>query len=44
MTSVEHPRIVPGSVEERRYQTAMVQGCLRNNTLVILPTGLENRF
>ena len=40
MTSVEHPRIVPGSVEERRYQTAMVQGCLRNNTLVILPTGL----
>ena len=30
MTSVEHPRIVPGSVEERRYQTAMVQGCLRN--------------
>ena len=40
MTSVSHPRIVPGSVEERRYQTAMVQGCLRNNTLVILPTGL----
>ncbi len=40
MTSVSHPRIVPGSIEESRYQTAMVQGCLRNNTLVILPTGL----
>ena len=40
MTFITHPRIVPDSVEERRYQTAMVQGCLRNNTLVILPTGL----
>ncbi len=40
MTFVSHPRIVPDTVEERRYQTAMVQGCLKNNTLVILPTGL----
>lgn len=40
MTFIDHPRIAPGTVEERRYQTAMVQGCLRNNTLVILPTGL----
>ena len=40
MTYVTHPRIAPGSVEERRYQTSMVQGCMRNNTLLILPTGL----
>lgn len=40
MAFVSHPRIVPDSVEERRYQTAMVQGCMRSNTLVILPTGL----
>lgn len=40
MTFISHPRIVPDTVEERRYQTVMVEGCLRNNTLVILPTGL----
>lgn len=40
MTQVSHPRIVPGAVEERRYQTSMVEGCLRSNTLLILPTGL----
>ena len=40
MSFVSHPRIVPDRVEERRYQTAMVQGCLGCNTLVILPTGL----
>ena len=40
MNFVDHPRILPGKVEERAYQTNMVDGCLRCNTLVILPTGL----
>ncbi len=40
MSYVSHPLIVPGRVEERRYQTAMVQGCLGANSLLILPTGL----
>ncbi|MBR4225888.1 MAG: DEAD/DEAH box helicase family protein [Candidatus Methanomethylophilaceae archaeon] len=40
MSFVSHPRIIPDRVEERKYQTAMVQGCLGCNTLVILPTGL----
>ncbi len=40
MSFVTHPSIAPGRVKERRYQTAMVQGCLRSNTLLILPTGL----
>ena len=40
MSFVSHPRIIPDRVEERRYQTAMVEGCLGCNTLVILPTGL----
>ena len=40
MNAVSHPRIVPGKVEERKYQTAMVNGCIGCNTLVILPTGL----
>lgn len=40
LETVSHPRIAPGRVEERRYQTTMVEGCLRENTLVILPTGL----
>ena len=40
MTFVSHPRIVPDRVEERRYQTNMVRGCLDRNSLLILPTGL----
>lgn len=40
MSFVEHPRIVPGTMEERGYQTAMVERCLGANTLLILPTGL----
>ncbi len=40
MSYVEHPRIVPRKVEERRYQTDMVAGCIGANTLLILPTGL----
>jgi len=37
---IEHPRIVPGTVEERGYQMRMAEGCLKDSTLLILPTGL----
>ena len=40
MTFVEDPHIAEGSVEERRYQTKMVEGCIGRNSLLILPTGL----
>lgn len=40
MSFVSHPRIVPDTVEERGYQTRMVEQCVRSNTLLILPTGL----
>ena len=40
MTFVNMPRIVPDSVESREYQVSMAEGCLRRNTLVVLPTGL----
>ncbi|MDO5852834.1 MAG: helicase-related protein [Thermoplasmata archaeon] len=40
MTFVSHPRIAPDTVEERGYQTRMVEQCVRANTLLILPTGL----
>lgn len=40
MSFVSHPRIRKDSVEERRYQTSMIDGCLGANTLIILPTGL----
>jgi ERCC4-related helicase len=40
MRYISHPRIVPDKVEERRYQSTMAKGCLDNNTLIILPTGL----
>jgi Fanconi anemia group M protein len=40
MSNVVHPYIVSDTVEERSYQTNIVAGCLRNNTLIILPTGL----
>lgn len=33
-------RITPGTIGERKYQIAMAEGCLKENTLVILPTGL----
>ncbi len=33
-------RIAVDGIEERRYQIAMAECCLRENTLVILPTGL----
>ena len=40
MAFVEHPRLKPDTVEERGYQTRMVERCLKANTLLILPTGL----
>lgn len=40
MAYVSHPRIRPDSVEERGYQTRMVERCETANTLLILPTGL----
>ncbi len=40
MAFVNHPRIAFETVEERGYQTAMVDQCVRANTLLILPTGL----
>lgn len=40
MDFTDNPRIVPGKIEERKYQTAMAEGCLRESTLLILPTGL----
>lgn len=40
MEYVSAPGIAPGRLEDRRYQASLAQGCLRENTLVILPTGL----
>ena len=40
MSFVVHPNIAVDKVEERSYQTSMVAGCIRSNTLLILPTGL----
>jgi Fanconi anemia group M protein len=40
MSFVVHPNIAVDKVEERSYQTNMVEGCIRSNTLLILPTGL----
>jgi Fanconi anemia group M protein len=40
MKYLSHPRIASGKIEEREYQVAMAKGCLGENTLIILPTGL----
>jgi len=37
---VEHPLIKPGTIERRLYQETMLAGAVRENTLVVLPTGL----
>ncbi len=37
---LSHPKIVPETVEARRYQTLMAETCMRHDTLIILPTGL----
>lgn len=40
MTSVEHPRIRPGVLEDRLYQAHIATAAATHNTLVVLPTGL----
>lgn len=40
MEYVTAPGITLHKVEDRRYQATLAQACLRENTLVILPTGL----
>jgi ERCC4-related helicase len=40
MPTVSHPRIRPGVLEEREYQSSIAEAALRSNTLVVLPTGL----
>lgn len=39
-TTVEHPRIRPGLLEDREYQAAIAHAAVETNTLVVLPTGL----
>jgi ERCC4-related helicase len=36
---VVHPRIRPGSLEDRAYQRAIAEHALRENVLAVLPTG-----
>jgi ERCC4-related helicase len=40
MGAVEHPRIRPGSLDDRAYQRAIAEAATEQNTLVVLPTGL----
>jgi ERCC4-related helicase len=40
MSTVEHPRVRPGVLEERAYQAAIAHAAAEHNTLVVLPTGL----
>ena len=40
MGTVEHPRVRPGSLEDRLYQSAIARTAIDHNTLVVLPTGL----
>ncbi|MCI4365688.1 MAG: DEAD/DEAH box helicase [Thermoplasmata archaeon] len=40
MPTVVHPRIRPGTIEDREYQAAIAEVAARQNTLVVLPTGL----
>ncbi len=40
METVEHPRIRPGTIEERDYQRTIASAAAEHNTLVVLPTGL----
>ncbi|MCQ2078476.1 MAG: DEAD/DEAH box helicase family protein [archaeon] len=40
MEYISAPGIVADRIENRRYQSSIAQCCLRENTLVILPTGL----
>ncbi len=40
MPTVEHPRIRPGALEDRAYQSEIADSAIDRNTLVVLPTGL----
>ncbi len=40
MATVEHPRVRPGLLEDRRYQRSIAEAAVDRNTLVVLPTGL----
>jgi ERCC4-related helicase len=40
VTTVEHPRIRPGLLEDRQYQATIAGAAVDHNTLVVLPTGL----
>ena len=40
MGTVEHPRIRPGTLDDRLYQAAIAEAAVDRNTLVVLPTGL----
>lgn len=40
MTTVEHPRIRPGVLDDRLYQSRIAETAVDHNTLVVLPTGL----
>ncbi|HTT16309.1 MAG TPA: helicase-related protein [Thermoplasmata archaeon] len=37
---MEHPRIRPGTLEDREYQGAIARVAIDHNTLVVVPTGL----
>jgi ERCC4-related helicase len=40
MGTVEHPRIRPGTLDDRLYQAHIAEAAVDHNTLVVLPTGL----
>ncbi len=40
METVEHPRVRPGTIEDRLYQAEIARAAFDHNTLVVLPTGL----
>src|SRR5580658_2513019 len=40
MPTVVHPRIRPGAIDDREYQATIADAAFRQNTLVVLPTGL----
>ncbi len=40
MSYISHPLIKDDTVESRSYQVNMAEGCRKDNTLIILPTGL----
>jgi len=37
---IEHPWINPNTIQKREYQLNISRSCLKENTLVVLPTGL----